>query len=164
MSYEQLPMATMKVQAVELAEINARFAVFSIFLDEPLVKLTVMGVTLIAAIAGRAIAAVELAAPTVAIVRTRAVRREAAEYGHGARRKIEDDAARLVDDCERQVMVVTVPRRQITLYVIAGKHFGRAVGSVSRIDGNNHRDERIGKFLPADVILVQGIAGRAGRL
>src|SRR5262249_20745164 len=69
-------------------EVDMISAVFGVTVLEPGVELPVVGLALLAAVAACIVAEVQLPPPTIAAVRGRAVRREAAKDGHVARRQL----------------------------------------------------------------------------
>jgi hypothetical protein len=74
------------------------------------VKLAIVGLALLAAVAARVVAEVKLPPPAVAGVGGRTMRRETAEDRDVAGRKVERYAARFVDRRKRQRVVIAVAR------------------------------------------------------
>src|SRR5262245_53253802 len=106
-------------------------------------ELAVVGVALLTAVAAGVVAEIKLPPPAVAEIGRRAVRREAAKHSDVTGGQIEHDAPRGVDRLGRQMVIVAIAWREITLLVIAGKNFRRSIRRLGRIDRDDHRDERL---------------------
>ena len=72
---------------------------------------------LVAAVALRVVAQIKLPSPAIAHVRSRAMRCKSAKHRDVARCEIQDDAARLINCFQRQMVIIAILRRQIALLV-----------------------------------------------